>query len=147
MVLVLKQNYRLEDLMFDQAVKLEKEGRTQEAGSKLRDALRADTRSNSDLRALWLSMIRVCILLQQQFKGLSKTARLQANHIALFPVLNDEWTSILESLAGRNGISREKLEQAYRIATAKPFGFLWLDMNAGPSDVFWSSFTKKIVPT
>ena len=88
----------------------------------------------------------ICVLLQQQFKGLSKTARLQASHIALFPVLNDEWQSILESLAGRNGISREKLEQAYRIATAKPFGFLWLDMNAAPNDVFWSSFTKKIVP-
>ena len=88
----------------------------------------------------------ICILLQQQFRGLSKTARLQATHIALFPVLSDEWQSILESLAGRTGIDKLKLEQAYRIAVSKPFGFLWIDMNAAPNDTFWSSFTKKIVP-
>ena len=86
------------------------------------------------------------ILLQQQFKMLGRTARLQLSHVALFPVLSDEWASILESLAGRNGISREKLEQAYRIAVSKPFGFLWLDLTAAPQDVFWSSFSREIVP-
>ncbi len=88
----------------------------------------------------------VIILLQQAFKGLSRTSRLQLSHLALFPVLSDEWTSIIESLAGRNGINKDKLEQAYKIATAMPYGFLWLDLTAAPQDVFWSSFTKKIVP-
>ncbi len=61
-------------------------------------------------------------------------------------MLSDEWAGILESLAGRNGMSREKLEAAARIAWSKPYGFLWLDLQAEPKDVFWSSFTRKIVP-
>jgi len=61
MVLVLKQNYRLEDLMFDQAVKLEKEGRTQEAGSKLRDALRADTLQKTSLNKIRSHVIRSAV--------------------------------------------------------------------------------------
>ena len=58
MVLVLKQNYRLEDLMFDQAVRLEKEGHAQEAGSKLRDALRADTLQKTSLKKIRSQVIR-----------------------------------------------------------------------------------------
>ncbi len=85
------------------------------------------------------------MLLQQAFKGLSRTSRLQMSHLALFPMLSDEWQGIIESLAGRNGISKEKLTQAYRIATSKPHGFMWVDLTAAPDDVFWSSFTKKIV--
>jgi len=61
MVLVLKQNYRLEDLMFDQAVRLEKEGHAQEAGSKLRDALRADTLQKTSLNKIRSHVIRSAV--------------------------------------------------------------------------------------
>ena len=61
MVLVLKQNYRLEDLMFDQAVRLEKEGHAQEAGSKLRDALRADTLQKGSLKKIRSHVIRSAV--------------------------------------------------------------------------------------
>ena len=61
MVLVIKQNYRLEDLMFDQAVRLEKEGHAQEAGSKLRDALRADTLQKTSLKKIRSHVIRSAV--------------------------------------------------------------------------------------
>ena len=61
MVLVLKQNYRLEDLMFDQAVRLEKEGHAQEAGSKLRDALRADTLQKTSLNKIRSHVVRSAV--------------------------------------------------------------------------------------
>ena len=52
MALTLKQNYRLEDLLFDQAAKLEKEGNVQEAASKLDDALNADTVQKKSLERI-----------------------------------------------------------------------------------------------
>ena len=52
MALVLKQNYRLEDLLFDQAARLEKEGNVQEAASKLDDALNADTVQKKSLERI-----------------------------------------------------------------------------------------------
>ena len=52
MALILKQNYRLEDLLFDQAARLEKEGNAQEAASKLDDALNADTVQKKSLQRI-----------------------------------------------------------------------------------------------
>ena len=52
MALILKQNYRLEDLLFDQAARLEKEGNVQEAASKLNDALNADMVQKKSLKRI-----------------------------------------------------------------------------------------------
>ena len=61
MVLVLKQNYRLEDLLFDQAVELEKKGNTSEAKRKLNDALGADILQKRSLKKIRSYVVRSAV--------------------------------------------------------------------------------------
>ena len=87
----------------------------------------------------------VICLLTQSYRMLSKTARLQATHLGVWAVQQSMWEDIRSELAGRQGMSKEQLEQAWRLATQKPHGFFWISYNAPPGEKFWSGFTKKLV--
>ena len=76
---------------------------------------------------------------------LSKTARLQATHLGVWAAQAAMGDEIRGELAGRQGMSKEQLEEAWRVATQKPHGFLWISYNAAPGEKVWSGFTKKLV--
>ena len=52
----------------------------------------------------------------------------------------------ISGLAGKNNASADDLLEAFRIATAKPHGFLWIRRQAkDQSEMLFSGFTKRIV--
>ena len=53
--------------------------------------------------------------------------------------------TIVEELAGRQGMTKEQLESAFQTATAKPHGFLFISYDAPPGEKLWSGFSKKLV--
>ena len=109
----------------------------------------AGYRYNADIDKLFSTSRHaggVICLLTQSYRMLSKTARLQATHLGVWAVQQSIWEDIRSELAGRQGMSKEQLEEAWRVATQKPHGFLWIAYNAEPGNKFWSGFTKKLLP-
>ncbi len=80
----------------------------------------------------------------QDYKRLSKAARLQATHLGLWAVQEVAKQEIFE-LAGRQGMTNEQLEAAFSVATARPHGFLFIAYNAPAGEKLWSGFSKKLV--
>ena len=108
----------------------------------------AGYRYNSDIDKLFSTSRHaggVVCLLTQSYRMLSKTARLQATHLGVWAVQQAMWDDIRGELAGRQGMSKEQLESAWRTATQRPHGFLWISYNAPLGEKFWSGFTKKLV--
>ena len=53
---------------------------------------------------------------------------------------------VISELAGKNNASADDLYEAFRIATAKAHGFLWIRRQAKSQDeILFSEFTKRIV--
>ena len=48
-------------------------------------------------------------------------------------------------LAGRQGMQKDQLEEAWRTATQRPHGFLWISYNAPVGEKLWSGFTKRLM--
>ncbi len=108
----------------------------------------AGYRYNEDLLKLFTTSRHsggVCLLLTQSYRALARGARLQATHLAIWAVQSNEWVAVRDELAGRQGMSREQLDTAWRTATSHPHGFLWISYNAPQGEKFWSGFTKKLV--
>ncbi len=42
-------------------------------------------------------------------------------------------------------MSKDQLETAFKTATARDHGFLWIAYDAPDGDKFWSGFTRKLV--
>ena len=40
---------------------------------------------------------------------------------------------------------KDQLEEAWRTATQRPHGFLWISHNAPVGEKLWSGFTKKLI--
>ena len=103
------------------------------------------TRYNEDVLRLFTQSRHsggVILLLTQSYTLLNRSARLQATHVAVWAVQETQWIQIRDELAGRQGMSREELDAAWRTATSRPHGFLWIAYNAPPGSKFWSGFTK-----
>ena len=104
----------------------------------------ASYRYNNDIDRLFMSGrhtgLVVC-LLTQAFKMLSRNARLQASHIGVWS--GNDWPAVREELENREGLSREKLETAFQMATKKPHGFLWIALSN--EHKLWSGFTKRLI--
>ena len=66
----------------------------------------------------------VVALLTQSYTLLNRSARLQATHLAVWAVQHTQWTQIRDELAGRQGMSREQLDQAWSTATSRHHGLL-----------------------
>ena len=108
----------------------------------------AGYRYNADIDKLFSTSRHaggVICLLTQSYRMLSKTARLQATHLGVWAVQQSMWEDIRSELAGRQGMSKEQLAEAWRVATQKPHGFLWISYNAPLGEKFWSGFSKKLV--
>ena len=71
-------------------------------------------------------------------------ARLQASHLGLFKVADSEFKAVLEEVAGRSGLSEDKLRAAWKIATSREFGYLWLALNNPEGLQLWSTLTTQI---
>ena len=87
----------------------------------------------------------ITILMTQDYKRLSKAARLQATHLGLWAVQEVAKKEIFDELAGRQGMTKEQLETAFATATARPHGFLFISYNAPPGEKLWSGFSRKLV--
>ena len=88
----------------------------------------------------------VVLRLTQCYTMLHRSARLSATHLGIWAVQMTQWTQGREELAGRQGMSKEHLDQAWQVATSRPHGFLWISYNAAPGNKFGSGFTKKLLP-
>ena len=107
------------------------------------------TRYNEDVLRLFTQSRHsggVILLLTQSYTLLNRSARLQATHIAVWAVQETQWIQIRDEIAGRQGMSKEVLDQCFKTATSKPHGFLWINFNAEPGSKFWSGFTKRLLP-
>ena len=87
----------------------------------------------------------IAIVSQQSYRSTSRAARLQASHLGIFRVSSSEISAILEEVAGRPGLTAEKLTAAWKLATGgHPYGFLWLALNNPEGMQMWSGLTKQI---
>ena len=106
-------------------------------------------RYNDDILSLFTTSRHaggVVLLLTQSYTMLNRSARLSATHLGIWAVQMTQWVQVRDELAGRQGMSKEQLDQAWQVATARPHGFLWISYNAAPGNKFWSGFTKKLLP-
>ena len=108
----------------------------------------AGYRYNADIDALFSTSRHaggVVCLLTQSYRMLSRTARLQATHLGVWAVQSTMWEDIKSELAGRQGMRKDQLEEAWRVATQRPHGFLWISYNAPVGEKLWSGFTKRLI--
>ena len=108
----------------------------------------AGYRYNADIDSLFSTSRHaggVVCLLTQSYRMLSRTARLQATHLGVWAVQSTMWEDIKSELAGRQGMQKDQLEEAWRTATQRPHGFLWISYNAPAGEKLWSGFTKKLI--
>ena len=82
-------------------------------------------------------------ILFQVLLGMSTTVRQNLTHVALWTLPKMEFNSAHEEWAGTGGMDPEIFVKAYKLATSKPHGFLWIKLGNQPE--FYSSFTKKLV--
>ena len=86
------------------------------------------------------------VLNSQQYVGLSTLQRKSLSCIGIFKVHARELEGVISELAGKNNASADDLYEAFRIATAKAHGFLWIRRQAKSQDeMLFSGFTKRIV--
>ena len=86
------------------------------------------------------------VLNSQQYVGLSTLQRKSLSRIGIFTVHARELDGVISELAGKNNASADDLYEAFRIATAKAHGFLWIRRQAKNQDeMLFTGFTKRIV--
>ena len=82
----------------------------------------------------------------QQYVGLSTPQRKSLSGIGIFKINARELEGVIQELAGKNNASADDIYQAWKIATAIPYGFLWVRRQAKSSDeMLFSGFTKRLV--
>ena len=82
----------------------------------------------------------------QVYKAISPVIRKNITDLYIFRLRNNgdmqSWLEELEAI-----YDKETLLKLYRIATDKPYGFLYIKVNAkDKKDMFYSSFEKKLIP-
>ena len=104
------------------------------------------TRWNSQLDYMFATSRHIelnIIINMQQFVGMSTLQRKSLSHIGLFKIHEKEWRAVQEEIAGRQD---NDFAQAYKEATKKNYGFLFIRLQAkSPNEKYWSSFTKRIL--
>ncbi len=74
---------------------------------------------------------------------MSPVIRKNFTHVALWVLPKIEFNAAFEEWAGTGGMDPEIFVKAYKLATSKPRGFLWIKLGNSPE--FYSSVTKRIV--
>ena len=103
------------------------------------------TRWNSQLDHLFATSRHIginIIMNTQQWVAASTLQRKSVSHLGVFQIHSRESNAVKEEVAGKKD---SDFDEAYREATKKRFGFLWIRLHGMKNEKYWSSFTKRIL--
>ena len=103
------------------------------------------TRWNSQLDHLFATSRHIginIIMNTQQWVAASTLQRKSVSHLGVFQIHSRESNAVKEEVAGKKD---SDFDEAYREATKKRFGFLWVRLHGMKNEKYWSSFTKRIL--